>query len=521
MSQDLDTCLNNLVRLAAYACQVPTALITVFDGEILQFRVSFGFRSKKWRTELPFCTYTRLGSSLFAVENAQTDSRFAKHTLVKNLPRVRFYAGMPIVTGDGKAIGTFCIVDYVPRTLSTEQEEAITLLAQQAAMQLQRHNSLVQAIAKLETATAQTEALQAESQLLKSQISDLERENHQIQLLYRLGIELQSSSTFEKVYEAIAPLLPQLFPDCAGNIFMGLETHWNIAQSVLAWGEQQPSTLQEIYLDHCQALVSNQTLGQVHSSTDISKIGNAANIGEYCLCCHQEKLLQEQKLLCFPLNIGDNIIGVLHLYPTSQTPWYEERSLFVEKVVNQLTIAFINLKLLHTFKLKSIRDPLTGLFNRRYFEEILERLLNRGEQGNYEVSLIVLDIDHFKRINDTFGHLAGDAVLRDVGVFLKGSVRPTDIVCRYGGEEFAIILPACPIEIAKQRAEKLRRGIQYLGMEYQGKNLGNITISGGVAVFPQRASTLTELVNAADMALYQAKVKGRDRICVTDKLASH
>jgi diguanylate cyclase (GGDEF)-like protein len=519
MEQDIETCLHNLVRVATYSCQAPTALVTVFDGEILQFFVSFGFRSKKWRTELPFCTYTRLGSSLFVVENAQSDSRFAKHTLVKNLPRVRFYAGMPIMADDGRVIGTFCIVDYVPRTLSAEQEALITLLAQQAAMQLQTHNFCKQAIS-FDTAIAQTEALQTESQLLRSQMQKLEQENHQIHLLNRLGVELQTCSTFETAYKVIAPLLPRLFPDCAGNIFMGLETHWNIAQSVLAWGEPPPSPLHEIYLDHCQTL-TDRIQTQSHLFYGGNNVIDTGGTAEYCLCCHQERLLRERQLLCFPLHVEDNVIGVLHLYPTSQEPWSEERSLFVEQVVNQLTLAFNNLKLLQTFKLKSIRDPLTGLFNRRYFEEILERLLNRGNQGEYAVSLIMLDIDHFKQINDTFGHLAGDAVLRDVGIFLKGSVRPTDIVCRYGGEEFAIILPECPIKIAEQRAEKLRRGIQYLGMEYQGQSLGKITISGGVAVFPEHASTLTELVDAADVALYQAKVNGRDRICLSKKSAVH
>ncbi|WP_019502795.1 diguanylate cyclase [Pseudanabaena sp. PCC 6802] len=517
MEQDVTACLHDLVRLATYACQVPTALITIFDGEILNYFISFGLKAKSWYAELPFCTYARRGSSLFVVEDASTDSRFAKHPLVKNLPHIKFYAGMPLIADDGRAIGTFCVVDYLPRMLSTEQKEAIALLAQQAVMQVQRHNSRVQG-AKLETLTKQVEALQSESQFLRSQIKDLEWENDRMQLLYRLGMALQTCSNFEKAYQAIAPLLPQLFPDCTGNIFIGLETHWNIAHSVLAWGEPPPSPLKEIYLDRCQSLISHPMYRQSCLSNASS---TANNPEEYCLCCHQEKLLQDRKLLCFPLNIEDNVVGVLHLYPTSQVPWTEERRLFVEKVVNQLTIAFGNLKVLHTFKLKSIRDHLTGLFNRRYFEEILERLLNRGEQGNYAVSLIVLDIDYFKNINDTFGHLAGDAVLRDIGIFLKGSVRPTDIACRYGGEEFAIVLPACPIEIAGQRAEKLRRGIQYLGMEYQGQSLGKVTISGGVAAFPDCGSTLAELVSAADTALYQAKVSGRNRICISNKLTVH
>jgi diguanylate cyclase (GGDEF)-like protein len=166
-------------------------------------------------------------------------------------------------------------------------------------------------------------------------------------------------------------------------------------------------------------------------------------------------------------------------------------------------------QLLHN---QCIRDPLTGLFNRRFVGDFLEREFNSSLREQQALGVIMFDIDHFKRFNDTFGHDAGDVVLAEVGRFLQQNICNSDIACRYGGEEFMLILPETNLEDTKQRAEQLRDGIKHLKLEYLHQPLGSITVSLGVACFPEHGSNGAELIQVADVALYRAKALGRDRI---------
>jgi two-component system, cell cycle response regulator len=163
---------------------------------------------------------------------------------------------------------------------------------------------------------------------------------------------------------------------------------------------------------------------------------------------------------------------------------------------------------------QAIRDALTGLFNRRYLEEALERELRRAEHGAEPLSVLMLDIDHFKRFNDTHGHAAGDALLRQLGALLEARTRREDVPCRYGGEEFVIILPGAPLDVALRRADNLRQTVRQAKVEWEGKCLGIVTVSAGVACFPQHGTDGKALLAAADQALYRAKHEGRDRVVV-------
>lgn len=161
---------------------------------------------------------------------------------------------------------------------------------------------------------------------------------------------------------------------------------------------------------------------------------------------------------------------------------------------------------------ESIHDPLTRLYNRRYLHDVLERVTRRAVRAGHELSVIMLDLDHFKRFNDTYGHDAGDAVLRATAELLLKSVRAEDIVCRYGGEEFIVILPLADFKIACARAERIRATVHQLQLLYRGQALGSITVSAGVAGLPQHGVLPEELLQAADAALYRAKAEGRDRV---------
>jgi diguanylate cyclase (GGDEF)-like protein len=181
-----------------------------------------------------------------------------------------------------------------------------------------------------------------------------------------------------------------------------------------------------------------------------------------------------------------------------------------------MALNLAGLKLRSTLSERSIRDPLTGLFNRRYLEESLERELFRAAREQKTLGAIMIDLDRFKQFNDTFGHPAGDQVLKAIGEFIQTRTRRGDIACRYGGEEFTLILPGATLEITSQRAEKLRQEIQQLKAPY-GKH---ITVSIGVAVFPAHGETKETLLKAADFALYRAKREGGNRVAVASVTSS-
>ena len=204
-------------------------------------------------------------------------------------------------------------------------------------------------------------------------------------------------------------------------------------------------------------------------------------------------------------------LGLFYLSTSEPDQLTEAKQQLAVAVAENIALALANLQLRETLRQQSIRDPLTGLFNRRYLEESLDRDLHRAQRQQQSLGIIMLDIDYFKHFNDTFGHKAGDVVLRTLGQFLKENIRGSDIVCRYGGEEFLLILPEACIADAKQRAEQLRQGIRQLDIQYQDSSLGPVTISLGVACFPEHGSTGEALIRAADAALYCAKRRGRDR----------
>src|SRR5512140_3664939 len=154
---------------------------------------------------------------------------------------------------------------------------------------------------------------------------------------------------------------------------------------------------------------------------------------------------------------------------------------------------------------QSVRDHLTGLFNRRYMEETLERELLRAARKQLSLGILMLDVDHFKRFNDTWGHAAGDAALRELGRLLLGHVRGEDVPCRYGGDEVIIVLPDASRDMTRERAERLCEHARHLRIQYEGETLEAVTLSRGVAVFPEDGVTSDAILKAADNALYRAK----------------
>jgi diguanylate cyclase (GGDEF)-like protein len=194
-----------------------------------------------------------------------------------------------------------------------------------------------------------------------------------------------------------------------------------------------------------------------------------------------------------------------------------ERQL-ADTIAENIAISLSNISLREALRRQSIRDPLTGLYNRRYLEESVERELYRMARREHPAGFAMLDLDHFKNFNDTFGHEGGDALLRAFGQFLREHLRKEDIACRYGGEEFCILFCESSLETTLRRAEQLRSGVSQLAVQVGGQYLGAVTVSIGVACYPTHGTTLTELIAAADGALYRAKAGGRN--CVATATAS-
>jgi diguanylate cyclase (GGDEF)-like protein len=184
-------------------------------------------------------------------------------------------------------------------------------------------------------------------------------------------------------------------------------------------------------------------------------------------------------------------------------------------------LALANLSLRETLRIQSIRDALTGLFNRRYLEESLQRELARAQRKAAKLGVVMLDVDHLKQVNDTFGHEAGDTLLEVLGHWLQSNIRAEDISCRYGGDEFILILPDASLESTYQRARQICEGARLLKISHHDRPLGLATVSIGVAGFPENGQTRDALLAAVDAALYKAKERGRNCVvAATERTAT-
>lgn len=212
-----------------------------------------------------------------------------------------------------------------------------------------------------------------------------------------------------------------------------------------------------------------------------------------------------------PLDVGRVRVGCLMLGERmNEEPYREDDLQLLGTLAHASAIAIRNAELLERLREQTILDDLTGLYNRRYFDQKLPLEFARARRYGRPLSLILLDVDHFKAYNDDFGHTAGDVVLARIGALLRADIRSVDVGCRYGGEEFAVIVPDTAPAGARRLAERLHGAVS--GMEATAGLRRPITVSIGVASFPENATEPHEVVEAADRALYRAKAEGRNRI---------
>jgi len=206
---------------------------------------------------------------------------------------------------------------------------------------------------------------------------------------------------------------------------------------------------------------------------------------------------------------------------TSTDNWRQSQRLLAVSVATQVALSLTSLRLRESLRDQSIRDPLTALFNRRFMQESLDREIQRARRKQRPVAVIFIDIDHFKRFNDLFGHDAGDAVLRSFAALMRTFFRGDDVICRYGGEEFALILPESNEGDAAVRMTQFGEKVKGMALLYEGKTLDKISVSVGIAAFPTHGSSIEELLQKADQALYASKAQGRDRVTVASQLLTY
>jgi diguanylate cyclase (GGDEF)-like protein/PAS domain S-box-containing protein len=351
------------------------------------------------------------------------------------------------------------------------------------------------------------QALQEANRQLRGTVQELEQRNRENALLGKVGDLLQMCKTVEESNDVLAHYVGKLFPGTSGS-FYHVNPLNNLLEAVVAWGEPASADDPVIGKEDCWAL----RRGQLHA---------VEHPGAGLVCQHVSKA-PAGPFFCAPIAAQGEVLGMLHVRygegdaqpPVLRESRPETRKLWVLAVSEHLSLALANLKLRETLRIQAVRDSLTGLYNRRHMEHALEREVLRAARNRRTVGLILLDLDHFKRVNDTYGHEVGDLMLRSVGEFLQANVRAEDIACRYGGEEFVVMLPEATLAMTQTRAEQLWKGIQALTVNVRGELLRPLTTSVGVAAFPEHGRSLAELMRAADAALYSAKRQGRDRVAV-------
>jgi len=444
---------DELVKLAATICGTPISLITLVDEGRQWFKAAVGLEAKETPRDIAFCAHTILQPDLFIVTDAAADERFANNPLVTGHPNIRFYAGIPVTTPDGFPMGTLCVIDREPRQLSHLQTDLLVMLARQvnARMELRLQRKQLQA--------ALTEAERSRNELRASE----ER--------FRMFMDSSPFISFMKDTDGRLIFYNQRYADRFGISL----TSWLGKNDFELWPEEQAQATRQ---NDIGVLMAGRL--QVIDEEIRDAAGVVSHWRSYKFPCVDSR--GTTVLAGVAVDVTETMAKELALHRT-QAELQSANALLKELVVT---------------------DALTGLGNRRVLEERLAAEMTAARRGR-RLAILMLDIDHFKNRNDTFGHQDGDDVLRQMGTLMRRLVRGNEIAVRYGGEEFAVLMPAASEDEAAGLARRLLKAIRAHEWPHQP-----VTVSVGVAETTTLAMTASQLVAAADSALYAAKAAGRD-----------
>ena len=330
----------------------------------------------------------------------------------------------------------------------------------------------------------------------------IEQRTQEIELLHRLATMLAACNSINEAQMVVEDILPRILGDVNGVVSL-MRSSRNQLLVKLDWGGAWPGS--KTYApEECWALRK----GKFHFAND-----------KYTtLPCSHMSATGIDQTLCIPLTAHGNTIGMMHIYLGNTDNLDDNVKKLAFTVAEHLGLALANLNLQEKLREQAISDPLTGLYNRRYYEETINQEIMRAQRHKQEMSILMLDLDHFKRFNDNYGHDAGDYVLKTIGSLLLNIMRGEDTVCRLGGEELAIILPNTGAEGALHVANELCKSVSDLHLAIKDLSLGKLSVSIGIATYPKNGLQSEDITKLADIALYEAKGRGRDQACHYDEL---
>jgi diguanylate cyclase (GGDEF)-like protein/PAS domain S-box-containing protein len=447
----------DLLKLVAAICEVRDIAVNLLNEESNLFKVYLGQSVIEVPLDSWFCSYTICQNGIFIVSDLREDPRFCDSSFVTGEPYLRLYAGYPLIANDGCAVGSLCICDSAPRQLTAMQQDTLRVLASQIVTYIE---------------------LKKQTTALRTTVEEQSRRAHELEISdsrFRAFMDASPMAAFIKDEEGRMVYCNRALADRFGAI----PEDWIGKTDFEVW----PREIAEKF--HNQDLPVLEQNRAIHYED--RTLGPDGRIVAWDV--YKYPVVDAS---------GGRAVACAALDVTKKREAEQE----VQQVQQELQV--LNERL-HTL---SLTDPLTGLMNRRGLEDCLERELARCIRSQVQLCLLMLDFDHFKNFNDSYGHMQGDEALRRISALMLKWTRKGDLVARYGGEEFLAILPDTQAIEAVRIAKRLCEAVAAAAWEHRV-----VTASIGVATLDQRTLSTTSFLNEVDQALYAAKSRGRNQVC--------
>lgn len=348
--------------------------------------------------------------------------------------------------------------------------------------------------------------LQKSYESLGSGMKKLQDKNHQITLLVEMSDIMLACSSQDELSHVMIKYTSRMLQFADGSLYV-MHPSKNYLEIIAQWGNPTLQ-LNTFTPEQCWAI----RRGRIHQV-------NANH--EELICDHITEPEPSEIMICVPLMAQNDIYGMLYLeLQPEEAINLEDHKLLINAFSELTALALANVRLRENLRYQSIRDPLTGLYNRRYLEDYMFKQIHQAERTKAVLSVMMMDLDHFKKLNDNYGHDAGDAALKEFGKVIQNDIRMSDLAARFGGEEFIVVLYDTDANAAKIQAERIRDAISMIHIRYGAQIVGPITVSIGIAEYPNEGQTIETLIENADRALYFAKNNGRNRVVLYSELNS-